>query len=112
MVQWANKYLYPSLETLGTSSTINTIVESEIREAQKWLTEVKEEADQNGILLKIEFISDRESVVGAIVDYAEQQKNDIIVLGSRGLSGFKKLMLGSTASGVVSYAHCPVLVVK
>jgi nucleotide-binding universal stress UspA family protein len=37
---------------------------------------------------------------------------DLIVIGSRGLSGFKKLLLGSTASGVVAYAHCPVLVVK
>ena len=30
----------------------------------------------------------------------------------RGQSGFKKLLLGSVASGVVTYAHCPVIVVK
>jgi nucleotide-binding universal stress UspA family protein len=46
------------------------------------------------------------------VDCAEQKKVDLIVIGSRGLSGFKKLLLGSVASGVVTYSHCPVLVVK
>jgi nucleotide-binding universal stress UspA family protein len=37
---------------------------------------------------------------------------DLIILGTRGQSGFKKLLLGSVASGVVKYAHCPVMVVK
>jgi len=28
------------------------------------------------------------------------------------MSGFKKMLLGSVASGVVTFAHCPVIVVK
>jgi nucleotide-binding universal stress UspA family protein len=36
----------------------------------------------------------------------------LIILGTRGRSGFKKLLLGSVASGVVNYATCPVMVVK
>jgi nucleotide-binding universal stress UspA family protein len=48
----------------------------------------------------------------AIVEYAERENIDLIVIGSRGLTGFRKLLLGSVASGVVTYAHCPVLVVK
>jgi nucleotide-binding universal stress UspA family protein len=36
----------------------------------------------------------------------------LIVTGSRGMTGFKKMLLGSVASGVVTYANCPVLVVK
>jgi nucleotide-binding universal stress UspA family protein len=36
----------------------------------------------------------------------------LIAIGTRGRSGFKKLLLGSVASGVVTYAHCPVMVVK
>jgi nucleotide-binding universal stress UspA family protein len=31
---------------------------------------------------------------------------------TRGRSGFSKLLLDSVASGVVTYAHCPVMVVK
>jgi nucleotide-binding universal stress UspA family protein len=106
------KYLYSStIATLVTSSTIDTIVDSAKQKAQKWLIEVKEKADQNGVKLKIEFIVDPASVVGAIVDYAERQNIDLIVIGSIGLSDLK-LLLGSTASFVVTYAHCSVLVVK
>ena len=47
-----------------------------------------------------------------IVDYAQQENVDLIVVGTKGRSGFKRLLLGSTASGVVTYAHCPVLVIK
>jgi nucleotide-binding universal stress UspA family protein len=36
---------------------------------------------------------------------------DMIVLGSRGVGGFTRLMLGSTAGQVVQHAHCPVLIV-
>jgi nucleotide-binding universal stress UspA family protein len=36
----------------------------------------------------------------------------MIVIGSRGMTGFKKLLLGSVAGAVVTYSHCPVLVVK
>lgn len=52
------------------------------------------------------------SAVGGIVGFAEKEKVDLIVIGTRGRSGFKKLLLGSVASGVVNYAHCPVLIVK
>jgi nucleotide-binding universal stress UspA family protein len=107
------KYLYSSnVATLVTSSTIDTIVDTAKQEAQKWLTKIKELADLNEVKLKVEFIVDPASVVGAIVDYAERENIDLIIIGSRGLSGFKKLLLGSTTSGVVTYAHCPVLVVK
>ena len=52
------------------------------------------------------------SVTGTIVDYAENQNIDLLVVGSNGRSGFKKLLLGSIASIIVIYATCPVLVIK
>jgi nucleotide-binding universal stress UspA family protein len=33
-------------------------------------------------------------------------------MGSRGRSSFKKLILWSSASGIMTYAHCPVMIVK
>jgi nucleotide-binding universal stress UspA family protein len=36
----------------------------------------------------------------------------LIIIGTKGSSGLKKMLLGSVASGVVSYATCPVMVVK
>ena len=73
---------------------------------------VKEKANENKIKLRTKFIFDPMSIVGAIVEYAERENIDLLVVGSRGLTGFKKLLVGSVASGVVTYAHCPVMVVK
>ena len=42
---------------------------------------------------------------------AEQQGNDLIVVGTHGNRGFRRLLLGSVAEGVVRHAPCSVLVV-
>jgi nucleotide-binding universal stress UspA family protein len=49
---------------------------------------------------------------GTIVKYAEEHNVDVIVVGTRGMSGSAKQLLGSVALGVVTYAHCTVIVVK
>jgi len=41
----------------------------------------------------------------------EAQDADLIVVGSRGLGGFKKLLMGSVATQVTHHAHAPVVVV-
>jgi nucleotide-binding universal stress UspA family protein len=51
-------------------------------------------------------------VENAIVNYAETENVDLIVMGTRGRSGLKRSLLGSVASGVLTYAHCPVMVVR
>lgn len=43
---------------------------------------------------------------------ARTERADLIVVGSHGRSGIKKVLLGSVASHVVTHAPCPVLVVK
>ncbi len=52
------------------------------------------------------------SVIEALISYAEMHHVDLIVMGSRGLGGFKKLLLGSIASGVSQHSNCPLLIVK
>jgi nucleotide-binding universal stress UspA family protein len=52
------------------------------------------------------------SAQGTIVKYAEEHNVDTIIVGTRGMSEFAKQLLGSTAVGVVTYAHCTVIVVK
>jgi len=89
-------------------------LEEKRKEAQQWLDKFEKlAAKENNVKLKSEIIEDPISRVGsAIVDYAERENVDLIVIGSRGRTGFKKMLLGSTASGVVTYATCPVMVVK
>jgi nucleotide-binding universal stress UspA family protein len=108
------KYLYSSSYAWRpvTPSATNSIIKNQEEEAEIWLDIVREKANDNKIKLRTEFIIDPQSIVRAIVEYAERENTDLLVIGSRGLSGFKKLLIGSVASGVVTYAHCPVMVVK
>jgi nucleotide-binding universal stress UspA family protein len=48
----------------------------------------------------------------AIVDLAENLSAGLIVVGSRGLSGIRRALMGSVSDSVIRHAHCPVLVVR
>jgi nucleotide-binding universal stress UspA family protein len=61
---------------------------------------------------KGEMVTRLTSPAQAIVELAEEREADIIVVGTRGLGGFKKMLMGSVANSVLHYAHCSVLVVK
>ena len=47
----------------------------------------------------------------AIVDEAQRRGCDVIVMGRRGRTGLKKILMGSVTAKVIGYAHCNVLVV-
>jgi nucleotide-binding universal stress UspA family protein len=51
-------------------------------------------------------------VVEEILDHLEQHPTDLLVVGSRGLSATRRLLLGSVSTAVVNHAPCPVLVVR
>ncbi len=51
-------------------------------------------------------------VVDEILSHLEQHPTDLFVIGSRGLSTAKRILLGSVSSAVVNHAPCPVLVVR
>lgn len=97
---------------LSYPDSIKKKVEESRVEAQKWFTEIIRNAEQRRVSIKTDVIDSPMSVVAALVNYAEQEKANLIVIGTRGRSGISKMLLGSVASGVVTYAPCPVLVVK
>jgi universal stress protein A len=47
-----------------------------------------------------------------ILDYAKRQEADLIIMGSHGRRGLKRMILGSVAEHVIRRAPCPVLIVK
>jgi nucleotide-binding universal stress UspA family protein len=47
-----------------------------------------------------------------IVELAEELGARLVVVGSRGLGGIRKALMGSVSDSVVRHAHCPVLVVR
>lgn len=108
-----------NLQALGyyglsdTNEATEKYVEASRKEAAPWFDRIKKEAENTGVTqVKSEAIAGSLSIVGEIVNYAEENNADLIVIGSRGRTGFKKMLLGSVASGVITYAPCPVLVVK
>jgi nucleotide-binding universal stress UspA family protein len=94
---------------IGRMKEIETI---EMEKAQQEVDKVKQKAIEKKVSVKTAVLIKYTKVVKEIVEYAEQMKIDMIVIGSRGMTGLKKMLLGSVASGVVTYSHCPVLVVK
>lgn len=53
-----------------------------------------------------------DSVVEAIVTFVNSNKVDLVVMGTRGKTGFRPLLLGSVSIGVSQHAMCPILLVK
>jgi nucleotide-binding universal stress UspA family protein len=47
-----------------------------------------------------------------ICDISASEKYNLIVMGSRGLSGLKGLLVGSVSNRVVHQCHCPIIIVK
>jgi nucleotide-binding universal stress UspA family protein len=52
------------------------------------------------------------TVAEEIVSVAEEIGAGLIVMGSRGLGGIRRALMGSVSDSVVRHAHCPVLVVR
>lgn len=96
-------------------ANIGRMKEIEMEEAEKAqlvVDKVKRKAIEKKVSVETTVLAKYTKVVKEIVEYSEQMKIDMIVIGSRGMTGLKKMMLGSVAGGVVTYSHCPVLVVK
>ncbi|HDD67120.1 MAG TPA: universal stress protein [Candidatus Thorarchaeota archaeon] len=49
---------------------------------------------------------------GRIIEIAEERKVDLIVMGSRGVSGIRRLFVGSISDKVTRDAPCPVMIVR
>ena len=66
-----------------------------MEKGQKLVDAVKQNANGKSINIKTEVVLGVGSVVKEIVEYAEKHKIDLIVVGTRGMSGIKKVLLGS-----------------
>jgi nucleotide-binding universal stress UspA family protein len=64
-----------------------------------------------GANLRIRKVVDAGQPYGAIVDCAENERIDLIVMSSHGRSGLSRMLIGSVTDKVLRAASCPVLVV-
>lgn len=51
-------------------------------------------------------------VVETILEYAQKNDCDLIVMGSHGRGGFQRLLIGSVAEGVLRHSNVPVMIVR
>ncbi|HEX6647014.1 MAG TPA: universal stress protein [Nitrososphaeraceae archaeon] len=90
-------------------------LEGKRKQAKEWLRNIEKLIQQKGknIEFKSYILEDPTLRVSSlIINHAESENVNLIVVGNRGRKGFKRMLLGSVASDIVTYAHCPVLVVK
>ena len=76
---------------------LKEIVTMAVERGEKLLNEVKQKASKTNIDVKTDVIIGYTSVAKSIVEYAEERNMDLIVIGTRGMTGIKKMLLGSTS---------------
>ena len=100
----------------GDPRSAGIMITAYIKEAEElaelWYLKAGNMASNAGVKFMAETILDVASAADSIVNYAESKKADLIVIGTKGRTGLKRLLLGSVASGVVTHARCPVLVTR
>ncbi len=89
-----SKEVYEQLETMGYEIT----------------SDVEKTAKAAG--LKAESLVLKGDPAERIVNFAEERNVDMIVVGSHGIGGFERLVIGSVSEKVVRHAKVPVLVVR
>ena len=102
-----NPGIYANPDVLGGTEFVVDIVE---KDGQELIARVADQAAQAGV--RCETFCRWGGVPETILDTAQEFSCDLIVLGSRMLSGWKRLRLGQIANAVSAKAEQPVLVVK
>lgn len=75
------------------------------------LDTAEQEAREAGVSA-VETFARQGDAADAILDVAEEQRCDLIVVGNRGMTGAKRFLLGSVPNKVSHHAPCSVLIVR
>jgi nucleotide-binding universal stress UspA family protein len=109
-------YVVPTPERLAYPHHYPTEVREDIfeqakKEAGKFLdTQAEQIRSGGGSVSKVHLRTGRPD--NEIVSLSEDLGIGLIVIGSRGLTGMRRALMGSVSDSVVRHAHCPVMVVR
>ena len=81
------------------------------QEVLAMLDDSRQEAVGAGVT-QVETFARQGDAADAILDVAEEQRSDLIVVGNRGMTGAKRFLLGSVPNKVSHHAPCSVLIVR
>jgi nucleotide-binding universal stress UspA family protein len=94
----------------GPIPTSVTFLQDTGLEAERRLYEAAQELQREG--LTVETVAREGDPAHVIAEEAEKRGADLIAMGTRGLTGLRHLLLGSTAERVVEHAPCPVVTIR
>jgi nucleotide-binding universal stress UspA family protein len=103
-------YIAPQAATPWSYSFPTNLLDEVRQDAQRRIDALRDEIKGRGIEASGEVSGEPPSL--AITAVAERQKADLIVMGTRGLTGLKHVLLGSVAERTLRFSPCPVLIVK
>lgn len=108
------KILFPYITIPGSSPppTLTNFSEDLKAGHEKILREALDMIKKKNPNLKVSAKTIEGHAADKIVEMAKEEKVDLIVVGSRGLSGLKRFILGSVSHHVAHHCECPVLIVK
>jgi nucleotide-binding universal stress UspA family protein len=106
--------LQPVASSVAGPYEATVIAQDNLEALRRQLEEIVARAERT--LSEVGFSTEGKVLAGdprqTLLDVAQSERADLIVVGSHGRSGLAKMMLGSVSSHVVTHAPCSVLVVK
>jgi nucleotide-binding universal stress UspA family protein len=88
------------------------LAEAAYLQAYRWLESIAESSQKKNISTEIKVLIATDSVPVEILSYAEKNKIDLIIVGTKGKTRPERVLLGSVTSYVITHAQCPILVVR
>ena len=83
---------------------------NEREDVEATLEAAKEQVAAAGV--EVETFSRQGDPADAILDVAEEQKADLIIVGNKGMTGAKRFLLGSVPNKVSHHAPCSVMIIR
>ena len=102
--------LTPPMIPAMTPAEVSKAVEATRKAGASILTDGEQKVKAEEV--QVETLLKEGHTVQEIVKTAKEGKFDLIVIGGRGISKIRELLLGSVTDGVIHHAPCPVLVIK
>lgn len=84
-----------------------SVVEQMRAEGERLVAETADRLEDEGVEAETEVVDD--SAVHAIPDYVDDHDVDLVVIGTHGRTGVRRVLLGSTAERTIRTVDCPVL---
>ncbi|MGE8564180.1 MAG: universal stress protein [Acinetobacter bohemicus] len=101
---------YIAAEYISASQT-NDLIERARTAIEESLAAAKAKFNEQGIEVETKLL-EGQVIHREIIRAAEELHADLIIIGSHGRTGFKKLFLGSVAQSLLGESHVPVLIVR